>query len=339
MLAGVENPHGHEELSTGALYLFQVGCAALLQHTANPLLRFWDFLRLTLGTARGRGNQSLRLEVALLWSSSSLSQALARRLDEAIMSGAADEVDLSFALAEGPRSPTAGEVHILQQAAAAAATSAGGDMPGLSAGQVQERGPSVSQPAEPPLLASSSGCTDLSFSLWRSSSQPTSPPDSATAGAGSAQLITAAGVQEGQLLDRGAAAWQMLLVPLAAVARVDVRPRVADTAAAVLLQVLKLHGGSLGPQQWLCLYQAVLQPLLALPADFGVPSAVADRLDSTQLPLSSPTTSPALAAASGLGSGVGSHSEAVRRTTTMDGHLDGLPTAVPTLLSFEGLHR
>lgn len=25
VLAGVENPHGHEELSTGALYLFQVG--------------------------------------------------------------------------------------------------------------------------------------------------------------------------------------------------------------------------------------------------------------------------------------------------------------------------
>ena len=264
-------------------------------------------------------------------------QALARRLDEAIKSGAADEVDLSFALAEGPRSATPGERHILQQAAAA--TSAGGDTPELSAGQVQDRGSSVNQPAEPSLPASSSGRTDLSFSLWRSSSQPMSPPDSATAGAGSAQLITAAGVQEGQLLGRGTAAWQMLLVPLAAVARVDVRPRVADTAAAVLLQVLKLHCGSLGPQQWLRLYQAVLQPLLALPADFGAASAAADRLDSTHLPLSSPNTLPALAAASGSGSGVGSHSEAVRRTTTMDGHLDGLPTAVPTLLSFEGLDR
>lgn len=211
------------------------------------------------------------------------------------------------------------------------------------------QGRSTSQPAEPPLAASSSSRTDLSFSLWRSSSQPVSQPDSATSGRanGNDSPAAAAAAAVQQLADGVAAAWQVLLVPLAAVARLDVRPRVADTAAAVLLQALKLHGDSLTPQQWLCLYQAVLQPLLALPVDLAASAAAAARLDGAHLPLASPATPAAAAAASdlsvsggkGMPDGGGSLAEAARRTTTGGGSLEGLPAAVPAMLSFEGLDR
>ncbi len=282
-----------------------------------------------------------------------VTQALARRLDEALLSGAADEVALSLALAEGPRSPTPGERQAAPPAAADPAAAAGRAAPDAAEGQVQERGRSVSQPAEPPLAASSSAHTDLSFSLWRSSSQPLSQPSSAASGAGGDQLLATSTSmaaaqqqqQQGQVVDGVTATWQVLLVPLAAVARVDVRPRVADTAAAVLLQVLKLHGDGLTPQQWLRLYQVVLQPLLALPADSDTAAAAGARLDDAHLPLASPATptaaasgfpAPALHAAA---AGGGSFPEAARRTTTGGGSLEGLPAAVPSVLSFEGLDR
>ena len=211
------------------------------------------------------------------------------------------------------------------------------------------QGRSTSQPAEAPLAASSSSRTDLSFSRWRSSSQPVSQPDSATSARanGNDSLAAAAAAAVQQPADGVAAAWQVLLVPLAAVARLDVRPRVADTAAAVLLQALKLHGDSLTPQQWLCLYQAVLQPLLALPVDLAASAAATARLDGAHLPLVSPATPTAAAAASdlsvsggkGMPDGGGSLADAARRTTTGGGSLEGLPAAVPAMLSFEGLDR
>ena len=277
-------------------------------------------------------------------------QALARRLDEALLSGVADDVALSVALADGPRSPTPGERHAAPPAVAAAvgaASEAAGPAP------EQERGRSASQPAELTSAASGSGGTDLSFSLWRSSSQPTAQPGAAAPGrAGgdqqpSAAAAAAAAQQAGPPADGATVGWQVLLVPLAAVARVDVRPRVADAAAAVLLQVLKLHGEGLTPQQWLHLYQTVLQPLLALPTDAATAAAAAARLDGAHLPLASPATPTAAAAATGspasAGDGVagapGGFAEAVRRTTTGGGALEGLPAAVPAMLSLEGLDR
>jgi hypothetical protein len=121
--------------------------------------------------------------------------------------------------------------------------------------------------------------------------------------------------------DGVAAAWQTLLVPLAAVARLDGRPRAADAAAAVLLQVFKLHGDSLSPQQWQRLYQSVLLPLLALPAD---PTAAG----------SAPGPTAAESSSSGAVELV------TRRSTTGGGGaVDSLATAVPAALSFEGLDR
>lgn len=221
-------------------------------------------------------------------------QALARRLEEVLLAGAEDEMALAVALADAARSPTPGE----QQAAvpAAAAAVAGG---GAASG---ERGRSASQPSEMPSINSGSGSTELSLAMWRSSSQPSPAVEQAAA---------AAQQQQQQPPDSVTMAWQVLLVPLAVVARLDARPRVADAAAAVLLQALKLHGDALAPQQWLHLYQHVLQPLLALPAD--------------------------AAAAASAGHSLGE--AGARRTSTGTGVWEGMPTVVPDALSFEGLDR
>ena len=155
---------------------------------------------------------------------------------------------------------------------------------------------------QPPLAAA--GSLEPAGSLQRNSSLQVQQPAAAAAAA-----------------DGVTAAWQTLLVPLAAVARLDGRPRAADAAAAVLLQVFKLHGDSLSPQQWQRLYQAILLPLLALPTDPPVAG-----------------TAPGVAAAGSSSSGT---VELVsRRTTTGGGSAaESLPTAVSAALSFEGLDR
>ena len=180
-----------------------------------------------------------------------------------------------------------------------------------------------------PALAAALEALQMPGSPTASPSKEEEQPPLAAAGslerAGSLQVqqqpAPAAVVAAAAAADGVAAAWQTLLVPLAAVARLDGRPRAADAAAAVLLQVFKQHGDSLSPQLWQRLYQMVLLPLLALPAD---PSAAG--------------IAPGLAAAGSSSSGA---VELVSRrcTTGGGGAAESLPTAVPAALSFEGLDR
>ncbi len=149
--------------------------------------------------------------------------------------------------------------------------------------------------------------------------------------------------QQQQQADAASSAWQALLVPLAAVARVDVRPRAADTAAAVLFSACRAHCGCLSPQQWLRLYQNVLQPLLALPSG---DSGCTARMDSAHM-LPPPSTLLA-AAPHGLAPVDGSSGREeghMRRWTSASGvggsggEGGALLAAVPAVLSFEGLDR
>lgn len=237
-------------------------------------------------------------------------QTLARRLEEAVEAGQAEEAHLSLVQLErggmaSPRSPEAGSERQQQQLAAAAA---------LPAKQQEE------------------GAELLARAGNRAAEQQPASVQQQQATAEEEQAATGA--------------WQALLVPLAAVARVDVRPRAADAAAAVLFSTCKAHCGGLSPSQWLRLCQAVLLPLLALPADdeSAQEGGLAARLDSAHM--LGPHSSLPAAAAGPSGMAVGSNSrEAVdRRSTSASGTgggpgSDGLPTAVPSALSFEGLDR
>lgn len=269
---------------------------------------------------------------------------------------------LVAALAAPPCSPTPGE---RQQSAAVAAAVADASQE-AAVGPPQPRGRSASQPAELP-SAKARGSADLPSSaaaLVRSTSHPAQQQQQQPPGEEGEQTVATEALaqpppqQQERPVDTASAAWQALLVPLAAVARLDVRPRVADAAAAVLLQIFKLHGDSWTPQQWLCLYCSVLLPLLALPSDAPAPAAVAARLDGAHQALSSPRTAAlagaAVAGASPTSSAGGAASSisfgeaaGARRSTTGGAsalaagalYAEGLPTEVPEALSFEGLDR
>ena len=291
-------------------------------------------------------------------------QTLARRVDEALAEGLAEGdagAVLAAALADsGARSPTPGE---RQHPAVAAAVAPAAAAP-VAAAAVEPRARSQSQPAELPPAAVGGGGGEAGAALLRASSQPSRlqppPPQQQPAG-GSQQAATQQQQEQQQPADVAVAVWQAVLVPLAAVARVDVRPRVADAAAAVLLQIFKQHGEGLAPQQWLALFQSVLLPLLALPADGAAASA---RLGGAHPALHRPASTPkaagiAAAAAAGGSPGSPAGASAPRRRSSLSEAAaggaaagrsagaappgvvgaEGLPGEVPAALSFEGLDR
>jgi hypothetical protein len=139
--------------------------------------------------------------------------------------------------------------------------------------------------------------------------------------------------------DAAVGAWRALLVPLATVARLDGRPRVADAAAAVLMQVLAAHGGALAPLPWQLLLEATLLPLLALPAEEAAVGGT-PRLDGAHPPTQRPA-SPEVAevAAPADGGGADGEPPATARTASAQPAAALLPPAVPGTLSFEGLDR
>lgn len=233
-------------------------------------------------------------------------QALARRLEEAVETGLAEEAEFS----------------LIQEASSAAAAALGSPRsPAAGPGvEQQQQQAGEQQQGQQGTAGGEQGLVD-------SSSQQTQQPPA----------------QQQQQADAASSAWQALLVPLAAVAQVDVRPRAADTAAAVLFSACRAHCGCLSPQQWLRLYQNVLQPLLALPlGDSGYTA----RMDSAHM---LPPASTLLAAAPhGLAPVDGSSGREeghMRRWTSASGVGGGggeggaLPAAVPAVLSFEGLDR
>lgn len=143
----------------------------------------------------------------------------------------------------------------------------------------------------------------------------------AEARAGRAQLQDGVAVSG----EGGAAlpAWRLVLLPLAAAARLDVRPKVADTAAAVLFQLLKSHGHTFSPALWQALYAAAVAPVLALPgaASAAAAGAAGDvaaeeslvQLDSALALSREPSEA---VSASGPAAGHHHHQQLLRRTTT-----------------------
>jgi len=84
-------------------------------------------------------------------------------------------------------------------------------------------------------------------------------------------------------------AWLTILGPLAAVARADPRPLLADTAVAVLFQILQANSARFSAQLWSDIFTLVIAPLLTLPIALA-PSASEQQLDTTPQPHSLRTT-------------------------------------------------
>ncbi len=233
---------------------------------------------------------------------------------------------------------------VIGTAAASPGSAEGGQLPAVIAAataaaqqaQAQQQAQQQQQQQQPGDEGPSHGgsnATDLSLDAWRSDSlqQGAQPP---------------AAAEQQQAADAATAAWQALLVPLAAVARLDVRPRAADAAAAVLLSICHSDWERLSPPQWARLFESVLQPLLALPADVAAEDAALCRLDGAHMlgpsssPLVAPPGSSASAAFAGTAGSSGSEAPGSRRTTSGGNAVgDHLPTVVPAALSLEGLDR
>jgi hypothetical protein len=170
----------------------------------------------------------------------------------------------------------------------------------------------------------------------------------AAAAAGTRSISEPPSPQTAAAADGAVAAWHALLVPLATVARTDARPHVADAAAAVLMQLLRQHAGSLSPPQWQHLVESTLLPLLALPAAVPGPSH-GQQLQNNQEggSLAEPASSTAVEAAAAVNGASGTAAAAADRRPTLGLHSDsaaGEPeavpaSAVPAWLSFEGLDR
>ena len=141
-------------------------------------------------------------------------------------------------------------------------------------------------------------------------------PRGEASGAGSSDTAAAAAAaEEDEAPDPLEAAWQAVLVPLATLAKRDPRPRLADAAAAALLQCLRAHGGGFSLPLWRRVYSAALLPLLALPP----PELVEEGADDAHFH-------------------AGALNESFASVTPLAA-VDVLPTAVGDELSFEGIDR
>ena len=247
-----------------------------------------------------------------------LPQALARRLEEAVLSGA----DVSPLVlqpppasrdggggvgASSPQPPPLAAPQQQQQAQLPPAPWRSSSQQGESLGGSSRTSSSALERRQvPPAM------------LSRATSQPVLPSSQSQRQVETAAAAAAAAT-EASALDVVAAAWLTLVAPLAGVARTDDRPQVADAAAVVLLSVFKTHCATLEAPQWQQLYISILLPLLALP-----PAAV-----------------PAVAGteANGVRSSSDGDGSSSRRGWLPDSALL-LPAVVPTALSAaEGLDR